>query len=147
MRTRCWVWKGGFFVGTRYGQLRVGNKTVRAHRFSYELHKGEIPKGFFVCHKCDNPACVNPKHLFLGTAQDNSTDMIRKGRQCKGETHGQAKLTKEKVEAIKRLYVWRSPELGTFGLAKRFGISQSVVSKIVLNKTWKADLLISSTAW
>lgn len=75
----CWEWQG-----TRdragYGQAKAGRKTVRAHRLSWRIHRGVIPDGFIICHKCDNPPCVRPDHLFVGTHQDNSQDMMNKGR-------------------------------------------------------------------
>lgn len=78
----CWLWKASLRRG--YGQFFIARGlTVRAHRFSYELHIGAIPDGMMVCHRCDNPICVRPEHLFLGTAKDNARDMIEKGRAPK----------------------------------------------------------------
>lgn len=83
--TGCWEWTGGLFKHFPYGKFNAGNqRTVYAHRFSYELHKGEIPEGMQVLHECDNPRCVRPDHLFLGTQLDNMRDMIAKGRNDNG---------------------------------------------------------------
>lgn len=75
----CWEWIGKS-KAMGYGQLKYGNRIVSAHRFSYEIHVGPIPDGLFICHKCDNPPCVRPDHLFAGTPQQNTSDMFSKGR-------------------------------------------------------------------
>lgn len=79
-QTGCWEWTAGK-NSDGYGNFNYNKKTIRAHRASYLMHKGEIPKGIMVCHHCDNPPCVNPEHLFLGTAKDNDQDSRTKGRQ------------------------------------------------------------------
>lgn len=83
-RSECWVWIAGLYPDG-YGQFRQ----QRAHRVSWGLHKGKIPKGKFICHHCDNPSCVRPSHLFVGTHQDNMEDRNRKGRQSKGSRHSE----------------------------------------------------------
>lgn len=118
------------------GQLSIGNTSVHAPRFSWELHNGPIPDGLYVLHRCDNPPCVNPKHLFLGTADDNSKDMISKDRQAKGEDHGQAVLTEDKVRLIRKLYRWHDRQYGSYGLAKMLGVSQYAVMCVIRGETW-----------
>lgn len=111
---------------------RIKGKPVkfRAHRFSYQLYKGKIPKGMLVCHSCDNRKCVNPDHLFLGTAKDNTQDMINKNRNnCGGR-----KLTIKKVLSIRKLH---NHGISQAKIAKIFKISQPNIWSIVTNKTWK----------
>lgn len=76
----CWIWTGSP-NSTGYGNLDIDGKKVKAHRVSWILHKGEIPEGMYICHTCDTPLCVNPEHLFLGTAKSNMQDMKDKGRR------------------------------------------------------------------
>jgi hypothetical protein len=108
----CWVWQGGFFyrnhVEKSYGVFfaRWFNSRL-AHRFSYLIHYGELSDSLKVLHHCDNPQCVRPDHLFLGTQQDNVADMHAKGRdkKAKGSQTGNAKLTEEDIKAIRSRYV------------------------------------------
>lgn len=126
----CWLWTGTF--RKRYGFFSIGGKEIAAHRFSYELHNGPIARGLWVCHKCDNPPCVNPSHLFVGTARDNSHDCLKKGRIGR-----HPKLTWDQVHLIRRLY----PAITQRKLADQFGISQSQVGAIVRHRFWKEAAL------
>ena len=97
----CWIWKSAKpSVGGGYGRFCADYVRDGAHRFSYRIHKGEIPKGVEVRHKCDNPACVNPEHLELGTHSDNMKDMVQRGRHRTGE--GNRRLTEDSVRLIKK---------------------------------------------
>ncbi len=135
----CWFWQGSVY-STGYGVLKHHGKRFGAHRLAYQIAFGEIPDGLLVCHHCDNPPCVNPKHLFLGTARDNAHDALSKGRYCNGERIVQSKLKTEDVLAIRKAYVAnprRKSESGGTALAKKFGISTSNVSDIIHRKIWK----------
>jgi HNH endonuclease len=131
----CWVWTAAkYFHG--YGSYVIKQKRYVAHRFSYALFNGEIPYGLLVCHKCDNPPCVNPDHLFLGTYQDNHDDMTRKGRRVthRGETHPSAKLTAAQVHEIRSRYKQgNGTELGN-----EFGVKSSAISAIITGQSWKS---------
>ena len=148
----CWLWTGTL-NGAGYGTIGLGRKDAGkgfAHRVSWEIHRGQIPKGLLVCHTCDCKICVNPAHLFLGTYQDNVDDMIRKNRsprgdtwltparvefQPKGDTHGMAKLTEAQVLTIlRRFFIQRETKTK---IAFDFGVSRAAIRNIVNGKNWK----------
>ena len=98
----CWPWQGAR-LNTGYGVVKHRCKQYKAHRASFLVHRGSIPEGMLVCHHCDNPSCVNPAHLFLGTPQDNMTDKVRKNRQSRGNKHAMSFANSEKFQAsVKR---------------------------------------------
>lgn len=142
--TGCWIWTGGF-GRKNYGRFRVGGKkVVSSHRFSYALHKGPIPDGLCVCHKCDTPQCVNPDHLFVATNEENTADRVRKGRTVSGRSgaknppkharHHQAKLSQSDVDEIRRLA--SEGRMTQREIAALFGISQANVSTIKCGVSW-----------
>lgn len=121
----CWEWRAKR-SDFGYGVF----KSEKAHRVAYQLLSGPIPDGLFCLHKCDNPPCCNPHHIFLGTLADNNRDAAAKGRRPKGEKHPRSKLTDEQVEEIRN-----SPETGA-ALARKFGVSKSTVSGIRTYTHW-----------
>ena len=136
----CWEWTG-CLSGPGYGQMRVSGKTVNAHRVSWEMHNRQvIPAGLYVCHHCDNRKCVRPEHLFLGTARDNAMDMFNKGRHApvepmRGEAAVHAKLTANKVRAIRAIY--RQGLVGVPTLGRLYGVSGTAIHNIVTGKVWR----------
>lgn len=130
--TGCWIWNGSrqTYSGG-YGVVGFGTAKIRAHRLAWELLRGSIPAGLHVLHKCDNPPCVNPDHLFLGSQRDNNDDKLRKGRTAKGETSGNAKLKADDVAFI------RSSDLRNKDLAELFNVDPSAVSVIRNRKRWR----------
>jgi hypothetical protein len=135
----CWEWLG-CRNNTGYGNIGTGGHTSLAHRTSWELAHGDIPQGMFVCHRCDNPPCVNPAHLFLATHRENMADMKRKGRQPRvyGEYCGRSKLTTEQVRDILARYVPGITNQST--LAKEYGVSRHTVNQIVHGQRWAKAL-------
>jgi hypothetical protein len=128
----CWEWTGTKLGN--YGRFGKGEKNRDlSHRHAYKLLRGDIPKGMFVCHKCDNRACCNPNHLFLGTAADNVADMISKGRSKFPNRN--TLLTKEVVLAVRALR--ESKNLSYKELAIMFSITKSAVAHIIKRRTWK----------
>lgn len=127
-----------------YGRIWVYPKLVYAHRVAWELVNGTIPKGMFVCHKCDNPPCCNPNHLFLGTHIDNMRDSQNKGRNnhgpvMYGERHPLSKLTQKDVDEIRASYIKKPRVRNPFGitsLAKKYCVAKSLIHRIVVGKSW-----------
>jgi hypothetical protein len=134
-KSGCWEWVGPRFE-TGYGQCVAHPETTHAHRTSWLLNRGEIPHGLCVCHKCDNPPCVNPDHLFLGTRSDNAIDMASKDRAHRpfGDKAPSAKLTWEKVFEMRSL---SRAGVSDREIARRYGVSRSNVRMIRLCITWK----------
>jgi len=131
----CWIWTG-CLTHNGYGNTRIQGKAYRTHRLSWIINYGEIPDGYFVCHHCDNRKCCNPKHLFLGTAQDNADDMRKKGRMCINEKRWNCKLSLLQVEEIRNRYL--SGESSQLKLAKEFGVGRDQISRIVNYKRRKS---------
>ncbi len=140
----CWPWQPTFVKAFkeqtkwRYGRFEHGWKIYKSHRLAWQLTHGEIPEGLWVLHKCDNPPCCNPAHLFLGTDLDNVRDCIAKGRFTrnpqKGEDHHQSKLTDRDVRFIRATY--KPGKIRLLDLATHFGVSEGQISVIVNRKRW-----------
>lgn len=130
----CWIWTASV-AGKGYGQIKLPGqrKQIYAHRLSYMIHKGEDPGKKHICHTCDNPRCVNPEHLFIGTSQDNHDDMKAKGRHTFGEKSATAKLSEGQVKQIKTLLKEKIPQML---ISKIFGVSQIQISRINTGQRW-----------
>lgn len=161
----CWEWLGTKHDKFGYGSFSIGNKDFRAHRVSYMIFNGRIPKDKLVLHACDNPGCVSPKHLYIGTYQDNANDKVNRGRSVggscrqygkengmfgrhhteeakekmrianKGKIPKNAKLTIENVKEIRLLI--KDGELSQIKIAKKFNVSRWTIFNIAHFKTWK----------
>ncbi|MCX5786077.1 MAG: HNH endonuclease [Elusimicrobia bacterium] len=162
----CWEWQAGRKLGKhRYGKFKMNRKTIGAHRVAWEFEKGPVPEGLCVLHHCDNPPCVRPDHLWIGTNLDNIKDRDAKNRQAKGASNGSrlyperllrgerhpnrlhperlsrgsshynAKLTEEQVREIRRLHA--TGQYGYHSLAVKFGMGSTPIASIVNRKSWK----------
>ena len=157
----CWLWKGAlpngygrFWFGRFYQKVTRKKKLYQscrpAHTASFWINVGRVPKGLFVCHACDVPACVNPAHLWVGTPKENTADMYRKGRAATGDRNGsrlyperlwrgekctKSKLTVEQVKEIRKSWVYRKVTLHQ--LAAKYGVIYTGIHKIIKRQTWK----------
>ena len=157
--TGCWLWTGNTAPRENgYGQISLKDRPLRAHRAAWEQFRGPIPAGLFVCHRCDVPCCINPDHLFLGTAAQNTADMVAKGRKAMGARAragsyqtGDAHWSKRTPERVLRgeanpISVLREDDVREMRrlrgvvtateLARRFGVSVATVSGIQLGRRW-----------
>lgn len=134
----CWEWTASHDP-KGYGFFGVAGRVMRAHRVSYVMHKGEIPDDLIVCHSCDNPKCVNPNHLWLGTHKDNAIDREAKNRGGRkgplGSKARASKLTEPVVRQIKELLVEGKTTHRV--LAKMFGVHFATISDLANGKTWR----------
>ncbi len=132
--SECWIWTASKYRNG-YGQFAIrGESRTPAHRTAYKIVNGDIPDGLCVLHRCDNPACVRPSHLFLGTHSDNTRDAMKKNRLRCGEKSPRAVLNNKKVRFIRNAFIKGKTQNE---LAKQFSVSQTAISKITRSIRWK----------
>ena len=142
----CWEWAGAKHH-SGYGRIKVDGEWKAAHRIAYEALIGALAPDQFVCHRCDNPRCVNPSHLFAGTHAENMADMARKGRAARphGSLNVNATLSARQVEAIRELYRRHPPVVGSHAkgvcrfLASWFGVHHTTIRRVVTGRTWRHE--------
>jgi hypothetical protein len=140
----CWIWRG-YVADNGYGSFTIAGKPPRgAHRYAYVLTKGDLKLGEMVCHKCDNPLCVNPCHLFAGTQKENLHDMMAKLRHPFGQKNGNSKLTEADVISIRREY--DAGGTSHQKLADKWGLSRVWVQKILYKIAWSRTVDLSSNS-
>lgn len=125
-----------------YGTVLYKGHVTKTHRVAWMMHHGEIEKGLKVCHTCDNPPCINIRHLFLGTDADNMLDCVRKGRHrdCKGSKNPHAVLTETQVRKIRATYRRGVRGFGTHVLARQYCVNKTTIRYIVERKSWRSLL-------
>lgn len=143
----CWLWQGGH-LKSGYGNFKLASYTMRlAHRVAYAIAYGPVPQGVNVLHHCDNPPCVRPDHLFLGTDADNVADMLAKGRHyasthpekaLRGERHPRTPLTWTQVCEIRERYASGAGSLSSLG--REFAVTPQAIRAIVTGQSWKTPL-------
>jgi hypothetical protein len=121
-----------------YGVIGLNGDRFMAHRLAWMLFRSEIPAGMFICHHCDNPSCVNPEHLFIGTPKDNTQDARKKGRLAYGKRNQWAKLTPEK---IKEAYAMNRNGASCHYIAKHFGVSRNTITRALSGSSWSHEPL------
>lgn len=130
----CWIWNAAKH-NFGHGRIQVNGKNCYAHRISYEIFKGPIPNNMAVCHSCDNPSCVNPMHLWVGSPAENFRDMFLKKRNMRGSQAPWSKLTEQKVKELRELY--RSGEYTMKELGEKYGVYDTTICAIIHRKKWK----------
>jgi hypothetical protein len=136
-KNECWEWDHSRTVAG-YGRIRIDGKYAFAHRYSWLYHKGEIPKDMMVCHSCDNPPCINPNHLFIGSNTDNMRDCVKKGRyvgppRMRGVKHPKSKLNDSSVAKIREMYGNKT----IVEIAKIFNIAPSLAHRVARREVWR----------
>lgn len=134
-KNACWEWQAGkFHYG--HGQFSLKRKNFKAHRISYILTKGSIPNGKCVLHKCDNPPCCNPSHLYVGTQKDNAQDRKKRGRQNsqKGSKHSQCIFDEKIVLKIRKSFSGKRGEYGS--IAKKYGVDRKTIFNLITKRSW-----------
>lgn len=131
--TGCWIWDGSD-SGRRYGRFFINGKNAAAHRVSYTIHNGNIPKDMNVCHKCDTPACVNPDHLFIGTQSDNMLDREAKNRANRKK---QIQITGSMIKEIRDLA--KNDQMEVSEIAKKYDINERIVWWAINYEGWELN--------
>jgi hypothetical protein len=137
----CWEWQGNINPVSGYGRLQFEKQMLFAHRVAYELYVGPIPEGMVICHHCDNPPCVRPDHLFLGTHADNVADKMNKGRWAggskPGEAHHNSILTDEQVAAIRAALRQPLRHGDVRKIARQYNVDESTIHHIKSGRAWR----------